>query len=161
GADPCGARSRHDRQADRAAGRDADRQGAHDGETHDCGSAQARSVGRSPRHQCRVPRGRRGDERRCVVSIKLKYPLAFNLDGEPVRIPPKAWAWRVRRVENGSLLHRRGGECKIVKGDDGSPLYIALDSAVAGLIACVSRGGLYRLDAVTSSLRVLREVEPI
>ncbi len=95
------------------------------------------------------------------MSIKLKYPLAFNLDGDPVRIPPKAWAWRVRRVENGSLAHRRGGECKIVKGADGSPLYIALDSAVACLSACVSRGGLYRLDAVTKSLHVLREVEPI
>ena len=95
------------------------------------------------------------------MSIKLKYPLAFNLDGAPVRTPPSAWAWRVRRVENGSLAHRRGAECKLVKGADGSPLYSRLDSAVAQLIADVAHGGLYRLDAVGRSLCVLREVEPV
>ena len=95
------------------------------------------------------------------MSINLKYPLAFNLDGAPVRIPPNAWAWRVRRVEKGSLAHRRGGECKIVKGADGGPLYMRLDSALAELIADVACGGLYRLDAVTRSLCVLREVEPV
>jgi hypothetical protein len=95
------------------------------------------------------------------VSIKLRYPLAFNLDGAPVRIPPNAWAWRVRRVENGSLAHRRGGECKLVKGADGSPLYIRLDSPIDRLIADVTCGGLYRLDAVSRSLAVLRELEPV
>jgi hypothetical protein len=95
------------------------------------------------------------------VSVKLKYPLAFNLDGEPVRIPSNAWAWRVRRVENGSLAHRRGGACKIVKAADGSPLYVSFESTLADLSADVAHGGLYRLDAVNRSLRVLREVEPI
>ena len=95
------------------------------------------------------------------MSIKLKNPLAFDLDGEPVRIPLNAWAWRVRRVENGSLAHRRGGECKVVKGADGSPLYLSLDNTLAHLSALVACGGLYRLDAVSKSLRVLREVEPM
>jgi hypothetical protein len=95
------------------------------------------------------------------VSIKLKYPLAFNVDGDPVRIPSNAWAWRVRRVENGSLAHCRGGECKVVKMADGSPLYLSLENTMADLSAYVACGGLYRLDVVTQSLRVLREVEPI
>jgi hypothetical protein len=92
------------------------------------------------------------------VSIKLKYPLAFNLDGEEVRIPSNARAWRVRRIENGSLAYRRGGECNVVNGPDGGPLYVSLGRPIGSLSAYLVRGGLYRLDAVSESLRVLRDV---
>src|SRR5438445_96062 len=83
---------------------------------------------------------------RCVVRIKLKHPLAFNLEGDAVRIPRNAWAWRVRRVENGSLAHRRGGQCTIVRAADGGPLHMALGSSLADLSAQLACRGLYRLD---------------
>jgi hypothetical protein len=82
------------------------------------------------------------------VSLQFKYPLAFNADCERIRVSSMARGWRVLFVPGGSLRSKRGGAPEVALGLDGGPLFLKLEESRSELARQVSRGGLYRLDAV-------------
>ncbi len=94
------------------------------------------------------------------MTWQVRHPLAFNIDHDPIQLPPAAAAWRVRYVPRGSLQLKRGESPEPVKGLDGSLLYLRLTDSPAELRKNVALSGLYRLDAVSTDLRVLADVEP-
>jgi hypothetical protein len=80
------------------------------------------------------------------------FPLAFNLQGDPIEVPEEAVGWRVRRLKAGD----KGGAPELVY-DNGRPLILPLEATAEELIERVAgRPGRYRLDPVDSSGKPVR-----
>jgi hypothetical protein len=75
-----------------------------------------------------------------------RYPLAFDVNGNPLKLPPEAVAWRVRRGGG-----RRGRPRHVYDTDTGRQLEIPLAASVETLIECscpADRYLLYPIDAL-------------
>lgn len=72
--------------------------------------------------------------------------LAFNLSGERFELPPKAAAWRVRRM-------KPKGAPEVVYGRSGIPLILPIDADIDDLRQEARMEGRYRLDPVDENGR--------
>ncbi len=79
----------------------------------------------------------------------MEYPLAHDDSGSPIDVPANAAGWLVRRHGGG-----RGRPAAVYDGD-GRPLVVPLESTTAELRSHGCKAGMYRLDAVDASRRVL------
>lgn len=86
-----------------------------------------------------------------------RIPLARTRDGEPFAVPAEAYSWRVKRFKNPGTR----GAPEVVYGDDGAPLELPIDTAIADFREAVGgeRGG-YRLDAIDVDGLLLRQLPP-
>ena len=78
------------------------------------------------------------------------YPLAFDVDGNPMSLPPEAKAWRVRRGGG-----RRGRPRSVFDPETGKQLDVPLGATIDDLIdrGCVP--DRYRLEPVDEAGRIL------
>lgn len=72
-----------------------------------------------------------------------KYPLARDIDGNPIQVPPNASAWRVRK-----LAAKAGRPKLIYDNETGLPLELALTASIQQLAEAVSEDGRFRLEAI-------------
>ncbi len=79
------------------------------------------------------------------------YPLAKDINGDPVEVPAEAVAWRVRRRSG-----KQGRPQSVFDPETGTPLEIELDSGIDELRAYGSGG--YRLDAIDGSGKLIAGV---
>ncbi len=79
----------------------------------------------------------------------MTYPLAHDDEGMPLKVPPMATGWLVRRHAGGK------GRPGAVYDRDGRPLVVTLDASGADLRQLGCKSGSYRLDAVDASGKVL------
>lgn len=79
------------------------------------------------------------------------YPLAFDLNGDPIKVPPEAAAWRVRRRSG-----KQGRPQCIYDRDTGSQVHIAIDATLDDLRDFGA--GVYRLDAVDAEGRIIPNI---
>jgi hypothetical protein len=71
------------------------------------------------------------------------FPLAVDADGIPLRVPPEAVAWRVRK------LAKRAGRPKIIiDPETGRPLEIPLATPYDDFCDQVGEAGRYRLEGI-------------
>lgn len=77
-----------------------------------------------------------------------RYPLAYDLDGNPIVLPPEAVAWRVRRRSG-----KQGRPQCVYDHETGAQLEIALDATIDDLRDYGP--GVYRLDAIDKDGKVL------
>lgn len=80
---------------------------------------------------------------------RQQYPLAFDVDGNPLDVPEEAASWRVRR--NGG----RGRPRSIFDSETGLQLDIPITSKIEDLIERVPEPDRYRLEAVDREGRIL------
>ena len=72
-----------------------------------------------------------------------RYPLLFDADGVPLKLPPNAHRLRVRR------LARHAGRPKmLIDSDTGRPLEIELDTQYEEFCDLVGHSGRYRLEVI-------------
>jgi hypothetical protein len=76
------------------------------------------------------------------------YPLAKDINGEPIEVPPEAVAWRVRRRSG-----KQGRPQSVFDPETGTPLEIDLDSEIDELRPCGPGG--YRLDAIDGTGKLI------
>ena len=86
---------------------------------------------------------------------RQQYPLAFDVDGNPLDVPEDAESWRVRR--NGG----RGRPRAIFDSETGLQLDIPITSKIDDLIERVSEPDRYRLEAVDREGRLIPGVVAI
>lgn len=79
----------------------------------------------------------------------MTYPLAHDDEGMPLKVPPMATGWLVRRHAGGK------GRPGAVYDRDGRPLVVALDATGPDLRQLGCKSGSYRLDAVDASGKAL------
>ncbi len=85
------------------------------------------------------------------MNPNYRYPLAHDLDGEPIQLPAEAIAWRVRRRSG-----KQGRPQCVYHHETGAQLVIPLDATIDAL---VSYGpGFYRLDAIDKDGKVIPSV---
>jgi hypothetical protein len=83
-----------------------------------------------------------------TASNAPKYPLAVDVDGIPLKVPPQAVAWRVRK------LAKRAGRPKIIfDTETGRPLELALETPYDDFCDRVGESGRYRLEAIDADGR--------
>jgi len=80
---------------------------------------------------------------------RQQYPLAFDVDGNPLDVPEDAESWRVRR--NGG----RGRPRAIFDSETGLQLDIPITSKIEDLIERVPDPDRYRLEAVDRDGRII------
>src|SRR4051812_37653663 len=85
-----------------------------------------------------------------------KYPLAFDVNGDPLEVPPEAVAWRVRRGGG-----RRGRPRAVFDQDTGRQMEIPLHSTIDELVERGCPPDRYRLEAVDVEGRILPEIVAI
>jgi hypothetical protein len=85
-----------------------------------------------------------------------KYPLAFDLAGDPITLPPEAVSWRVRRGGG-----RRGRPRPVFDQETGRQLEVALTATIEDLIDAGCRPDRYRLEAVDGEGRLIPDVVAI
>jgi len=73
-------------------------------------------------------------------------PKLFNVEGEPIDVPPSAVAWQVRRP-------RTQGHPEVVHGADGVPLFLPIDAGIEDLRRAVELDGRYQLVPVDEHYR--------
>ena len=76
-----------------------------------------------------------------TTTNEKSYPLAKDINGDPIDVPPEATAWRVRRRSG-----KQGRPQSVFDPETGTPLEIELDSEIDELRP--SGAGGYRLDAI-------------
>jgi hypothetical protein len=86
----------------------------------------------------------------------VKYPLAFDMDGNPITMPPEAAAWRVRRGGG-----RRGRPRPVFDQESGRQLEIPLTATIEDLIDEGCKPDRYRLEAVDAEGRLIPDVVAI
>lgn len=83
--------------------------------------------------------------------------LAFDSNGDPVAFPAAAEELRVRRFRNPGMR----GACEVVRDQDGTPIYVPVDTGYAEFLSVVERvPGRYRLDPVDAERRVMGDAVP-
>ena len=80
---------------------------------------------------------------------RQQYPLAFDVDGNPLDVPEDAESWRVRR--NGG----RGRPRALFDSETGLQLDIPITSKIEDLIERVPEPHRYRLEAVDRDGRII------
>lgn len=85
------------------------------------------------------------------MTKEKEYPLAKDINGDPVEIPAEAVAWRVRRRSG-----KQGRPQSVFDPETGTPLEIELDSGIDELRPYGSGG--YRLDAIDGSGKLISGV---
>lgn len=85
------------------------------------------------------------------MTNEKEYPLAKDINGDPVTIPTEAVAWRVRRRSG-----KQGRPQSVFDPETGTPLEIELDSGIDELRPYGSGG--YRLDAIDGSGKLIAGV---
>ena len=80
-----------------------------------------------------------------------EFPLAKDINGDPVEIPAEAVAWRVRRRSG-----KQGRPQSVFDPETGTPLEIELDSGIDELRPYGSGG--YRLDAIDGTGKLMAGV---
>jgi hypothetical protein len=79
-----------------------------------------------------------------------KYPLANDVQGNPLDVPPEAVAWRVRK------LARRAGRPKVLfDSETGRPLELPLETGFEDFAEAVNESGRYRLEPVDAHGRII------
>ena len=74
------------------------------------------------------------------------YPLAYDANGEPLKVPMGAVAWRVRRGGG-----RRGRPRIVFDNESGRQLEIPIGATIADLVDRGCPPGRYRLEAIDAS----------
>lgn len=85
------------------------------------------------------------------MTNEKEYPLAKDINGDPVEIPAEAVAWRVRRRSG-----KQGRPQSVFDPETGTPLEIELDSGIDELRPYGSGG--YRLDGIDGSGKLIAGV---
>ena len=80
---------------------------------------------------------------------RVTYPLAHDDEGMPLKVPPMATGWLVRRHAGGK------GRPGAVYDREGRPLVVSLDATGADLRQLGCKSGSFRLDAVDASGKAL------
>jgi len=78
------------------------------------------------------------------------YPLACDLDGNPIQLPTNATAWRVRK-----LAAKAGRPKLIYDNETGLPLELPLTASIQQLAEAVSEDGRFRLEAIDRKGRAI------
>jgi hypothetical protein len=84
------------------------------------------------------------------VTTKQQYPMAFDVEGNPITLPPEAVAWRVRRGGG-----RRGRPRSVFDQETGLQLDVPLTASVDDLADRGCKPDRYRLEAVDGDGRVI------
>ena len=79
----------------------------------------------------------------------MRVPLGHDAQGEPIDVPDRATAWRVRRHSGGR------GRPGLVYGRDGSPLVVPIAATAEDLRTEGVSAGTYRLEALDAEGRPL------
>src|SRR6185312_6466708 len=79
-----------------------------------------------------------------------KHPLAFDVEGNPITLPPEAVAWRVRRGGG-----RRGRPRSVFDQETGLQLDVPLSASIDDLADRGCKPDRYRLEAVDGEGRVI------
>jgi len=87
------------------------------------------------------------------VSTERRYPLAYDVDGNPLAVPETAVAWRVRRGGG-----QRGRPRNVYDTETGAPLEVPLDATIDDLLDRGCGSGRYRLEAVDTDGRAIAGV---
>jgi hypothetical protein len=74
---------------------------------------------------------------------RRKVPLANDVNGDPIYLPPEAVAWRVRK-----MAARAGRPKAIFDPETGRQLEIRIEATIGELAEAVSESGRYRLEAL-------------
>jgi hypothetical protein len=74
---------------------------------------------------------------------RRKVPLANDMNGDPIYLPPEAVAWRVRK-----MAARAGRPKAIFDPETGRQLEIRIEATIEELAEAVSESGRYRLEAL-------------
>jgi hypothetical protein len=82
-------------------------------------------------------------------SEAMRIPLGHDAQGQPIDVPERAAAWRVRRHAGGR------GRPGLVYGRDGTPLVVPITATAEDLRAEGAGGGTYRLEALDAEGRPL------
>jgi hypothetical protein len=85
------------------------------------------------------------------MTTEKEYPLAKDINGDPVEVPAEAVAWRVRRRSG-----KQGRPQSVFDPETGTPLEIELDSQIEALKPYGSGG--YRLDAIDGTGKLIAGV---
>src|SRR3954454_7231132 len=80
----------------------------------------------------------------------MKYPLANDVNGNPIDVPENASAWRVRRAPVGT-----GRPQNVYDPETGRQLEVALDATLDHLRQCGCGAGRYRLEAVDGESKAI------
>src|SRR5690242_5425734 len=80
----------------------------------------------------------------------MRYPLANDVNGNPLEVPEAAVAWRVRRASG-----RPGRPQNVYDPETGRQLEVPLDATVDDLRECGCGPGRYRLEAVDGDSRAI------
>jgi hypothetical protein len=80
----------------------------------------------------------------------MRYPLAFDSNGNPLDIPPQAIAWRVRRGGG-----RRGRPRNVFDAETGRQLELPLGSTLDDLVSTGVEADRYLLYPIDSEGRIL------
>ena len=80
----------------------------------------------------------------------MKYPLANDVNGNPIDVPENASAWRVRRAPVGT-----GRPQNVYDPESGRQLEIPLDATLEHLRQCGCGAGRYRLEAVDGESKAI------
>ena len=87
---------------------------------------------------------------------KQQHPMAFDVDGNPITLPPEAVAWRVRRGGG-----RRGRPRAVFDHDTGLQLDVPLTASIDDLAERGCKPDRYRLEAVDEDGRVIPNIVAI
>jgi hypothetical protein len=90
------------------------------------------------------------------MEANVKYPLAFDMDGNPITMPPEATSWRVRRGGG-----RRGRPRPVFDQETGRQLEVPLEATIEDLIDAGCKPDRYRLEAVDADGRLIPDVVAI
>lgn len=82
-----------------------------------------------------------------------QHPLAFDMDGNPMTLPPEATAWRIRRGGG-----RRGRPRPVFDQETGRQLEVPLTANIEDLIEAGCKPDRYRLEAVDADGRLIPDV---
>jgi hypothetical protein len=88
--------------------------------------------------------------RAATPKAAMRYPLAFDSNGNPLDIPPQAIAWRVRRGGG-----RRGRPRNVFDAETGRQLELPLGSTLDDLVSTGVEADRYLLYPIDSEGRIL------
>lgn len=79
-----------------------------------------------------------------------RYPLANDVDGNPLNVPPEAVAWRIRK-----LALKAGRPKLLFDAETGRPLELPIAASFSDFTESVTQSGRYRLEAIDAHGRLI------